>query len=280
MVQTLSGTQAAYALGHAPGELQRLIDPARFFGDLTAQVFQLAGLRAGMRVLDIGCGAGDVAFLAAGMVGPAGEVIGVDRSPDAVALASRRAAESGLTNLRFEVADIADFVLDEPVDALVGRLVLMYMADPAVVLRHLAALVKPGGIVACHEFDLDGAVSDPPCPTFDTAIRRIAGALNRAGADSRSGRRLRQIFREAGLPAPQQILSARVEHGPASPIYAQVVGITRTLLPVMERTGLATAGEVGIDTLAERMRAEAVALDASLISPVFIGAWARKDTAD
>jgi SAM-dependent methyltransferase len=279
MVQTLPETQATYALGHAPGELQRLIEQARFFGDMTAQVFQLAGLRAGMRVLDIGCGAGDVAFLAASMVGPAGEVIGVDKSPDAVALASRRAAESGLANVRFLVADVAELALDEPVDALVGRLALMYMADPAVILRRLSALVRPGGIIACHEFDLTGAVSDPLCPTFDAAIDRIARALNRAGADSRMGRRLRQVFREAGLPAPQQILNARVEHGPESSIYAQVAGITRTLLPVIDRTGIATAEEVGIDTLAERLRAEAVALDATLISPIFVGAWARRDLA-
>jgi ubiquinone/menaquinone biosynthesis C-methylase UbiE len=280
MIQTLPATQASYALGHAPRELQRLIDQARFFGDLTAQVFQLAGLRAGMRVLDIGCGAGDVAFLAASMVGPTGDVIGVDKSPEAVALASRRAAEAGLTNVRFVLADIAELELDEPVDALVGRLVLMYMADPAVVLRRLAALVKPGGIIAFHEFDLDGAESDPPCPVFDTAIGRISQALIRAGADSRAGRRLRQVFREAGLPAPQQILHARVEHAPDSSAYEQIVAITRTLLPVMERTGVATAEEVGIDTLAARMRAEAVALDATLITPVFFGAWARTGAAD
>lgn len=280
MAQTLPETQAAYALGHAPGELQRLIEQARFFGDMTAQVLQLAGIQAGMRVLDIGCGAGDVSFLAASMVGAAGEVIGVDRSPEAVAFASRRAAEAGLTNVRFQVADIIDLALDEPVDALVGRLVLMYMADPAVVLRRLAALVKQGGIITCHEFDMHGAVSDPPCPTFDTAIARITQALNRAGADSRAGRHLRQVFCEAGLPAPQQILNARVEHGPDSAIYDGVTGITRTLLPVMERTRVATAEEVGVDTLADRLRAEAVALDATLISPVFIGAWARKETAD
>jgi hypothetical protein len=55
-----------------------------------------------------------------------------------------------------------------------------------------------------------------------------------------------------------------------------VVQITRTLLPLMERTGLATAVDVGIETLPDRMRAEAVALDATLVSPSFVGAWTRK----
>ena len=269
--------QADYALGHATEELQRLIDQASYLGDMTAHVFQLAGLRAGMRVLDIGCGAGDVAFLAASMVGPMGEVIGVDRSPEAVTLAERRAAAAGLTNVRFVIGDIATLELDAPVDALVGRLVLMYLPDPAVVLRRLATFVRPGGIIACHEFDLAGARSEPACPTFATATERIIAALTSAGADSRAGMALRRIFREAGLPAPRSILHARVEHGPEAQVYSQLTQITRTLLPVMERTGIASAEEVAIDTLAERLRAEALSLDATLISPPFIGAWARNE---
>lgn len=77
-----------YVLGHSSAELQRLIDQSRFFGDLTAQVLRQAGLGRGMRVLDVGCGAGDVSFLAASIVGPTGEVIGIDRSPNS-ALARR-----------------------------------------------------------------------------------------------------------------------------------------------------------------------------------------------
>lgn len=66
-------TNPSYVLGNTPEELTRLGDQARFFGDLTAQLLQLAGLDAGMHVLDVGCGAGDVAFLAASMVGPSGD---------------------------------------------------------------------------------------------------------------------------------------------------------------------------------------------------------------
>ncbi len=51
--------------------------------------------------------------------------------------------------------------------------------------------------------------------------------------------------------------------------------MTRVMLPLMQRTGIATAEEVGVETLAERIRAEAVALDATLVSPPWIGAWTR-----
>jgi SAM-dependent methyltransferase len=265
----------SYVLGHSGDELQRLIEQGQFFGGLTASVLQSAGIGGGMRVLDIGCGVGDVSFLAARLVGPSGEVIGVDRSAEAAALATHRASEAGLTNVRFVTQDVADLRLDAPVDALIGRLVLMYFADPAVMLRRLLSLVKPGGIVAFQELDMDGARSEPPCPLFETAVARIRDAFARAGCDPRTGLKLARIFQEAGLPAPRMILGARVEAAPDSPIYDQVANVTRSLQPLMERLGVATAADIGIDTLADRIREEAQALNATLVSPSLVGAWTQ-----
>jgi SAM-dependent methyltransferase len=279
MVHATVEQRTTYVLGHSGSELDRLIEQGRFFGDLTRQLLQAAGLRSGMRVLDLGCGAGDVSFLAAALVGPAGTVVGVDRAPEAVELATGRATAAGLSNVRFLVHDFVDLELAEPVDAIVGRLVLMYQADPAVVLRRLSGFLAPGGVVAIQELDLDGAKSEPVCPSFVTAVRRIDETFRRIGADPRTGLKLGTIFREAGLPAPQMVLGARVEGGADSPIYDQVTQVTRSLLPQMERTGVATAGEVDVETLAERLRAEALALGATLVSPSLIGAWVRKEPA-
>lgn len=276
MAQAVVEHEPIYALGHSDAELNRLIDQARFFGDLTEQVLTMAGIEPGMRVLDVGCGTGDVSFLVASMVGPSGSVVGVDKSPEAVARATERAAAAGVANARFLTGDLADLTLDEPVDAVVGRLVLMYLADPAVVVRRLAGFVKPGGVVAFHEFDVEGARSQPSCPLFEATVQRIKETFVRAGCDIRAGLRLGGIFEEAGLPTPRMILGARVEHGADSQMYEQVTGVTRSLLPLMERTGVATPEEVDIDTLAGRLRDEAVGRDATIVSPSFIGAWARK----
>jgi ubiquinone/menaquinone biosynthesis C-methylase UbiE len=278
MKQIQPSQPSGYALGHAEDELDRIINVARYFGDLTEHVLHLAGLAPGMRVLDVGCGPGDVVFLAARLVGPEGTVIGVDKSPEAIELAQQRADAAGLTNVQFVAQDLSDaeLVLDEPVDALIGRLVLQYFADPALVLRRLATLVKPGGLVAFQEADMkDGVYSEPVCPVYETAIQRIAQTFTRIGADPRTGQRLSQVFQEAGLPAPQMILHSRVEHGSDSPIYTLVAQNTRVMLPLIQRTGVATAEEVGVETLAERMREEAVALDATLVVPPWIGAWTR-----
>jgi ubiquinone/menaquinone biosynthesis C-methylase UbiE len=278
MEQIQASQPSSYALGHAQDELDRIINAGRFLGDLTEHVLHLAGLAPGMRVLDVGCGPGELAFLAARLVGPQGTVIGVDLSPEAIETARQRAAAIGLTNVHFLTRDLADseLVLDEPVDALIGRLVLQYLPDPALVLRRLASLVKPGGLVAFQEADMkDGVYSEPVCPLYETAIQWIAQTFTCIGAEARTGSRLAQIFEEAGLPAPRMVLHARVERGPDSPLYQFVAQMTRVMLPLMQRTGVATAEEVGVETLAERVREEAVALDATLVTPPFIGAWTR-----
>jgi SAM-dependent methyltransferase len=278
-VRTARVDDPAYSLGHSAGELDRLIDQARFIGDLTEHLLRLAGLAAGMRVLDIGCGAGDASFLAARLVGPSGAVIGIDKAPEAIAVARERAHAAGLANVEFRIADAAEVSLDAPVDALIGRLVLMYFAEPAAVLRHLARQVRPGGVVVFQELDVTGVASEPYCPVYEVAAQRIRQTLTRVGNDPRAGLKLRRIFCEAGLPAPHMIQAARVEGGPDSPVYAQVAQITRALLPLMERTGVATAANVDVETLAARLRTEAVTQDALLVYPPFYGAWARTEAA-
>jgi SAM-dependent methyltransferase len=273
------GPADAYILGHADEELERLVRQARFFGAITDHLFREAGIGPGMRVLDVGCGAGDVAFAVARIVGASGAVTGVDRSPEAVLLASRRAETDTLENVTFRVADAADVgasLAPDAYDALVGRLVLMYAPDPAAWLRSLLRAVKPGGIVTFQEFDMEGARSSPPSPLYDGAVARLREAFRRGGAETRMGLRLGRVFEDAGLPAPQMLLGARVERGPDSPAYQQVADVTRTLVPLMEKTGVATPAEVGIDTLAGRLRDEAVALDSTLVSPLLVAAWARK----
>ena len=274
MSQTASPARH-YALGHSDEEINRLIAQSQTLDDLTRQVFYQAGIGPEMRVFDIGCGAGDVSFLAARLVGPEGHVIGVDRSNEAVEAARGRAEASGLANVEFRVADLPDLELEAPVDALIGRLVLMYFPDPAVVLRRLAPLVRPGGIVAFHEIDIESARSLPPGELFATSIKRIADTFTRTGADIRSGINLGPISREAGLPPPQMALSAQIECGPDYTFQNQIVGLTRSLLPLMERTGVASAEEVDVETLGNRLHDQALKSGATLVSPSYVGAWTR-----
>ena len=106
--------------------------------------------------------------------------------------------------------------------------------------------------------------------------RANSPAFAKAGIGVRTGPCLGRIFEGAGLAAPTMTLSARVERGFDAKIYSQLTGITRAMLPMITRTGVATAESVDVDTLETRLREEAMELDAAtLVAPPLIGAWAR-----
>src|SRR5437667_6242552 len=130
LMNMAASQQSSYALGHSEQELERLAHQAQVFAPFTRQLFEQAGIGPGMRILDVGCGAGDVAFLAADLVGPSGEVIGADRAAAAVRWATDRAQERGIRNVSFVEGDPTVIDFDQQFDAVVGRLVLMYYSDP------------------------------------------------------------------------------------------------------------------------------------------------------
>src|SRR5690242_9611805 len=125
-------------------------------GPVTRRIFSVAGIAPGMRVLDVGSGNGEVAFLAAALVGHDGLVIGTDRVPGPIAAARARAQARSLRNVDFRVGDPGEMTFERPFDAVVGRYVLQFNPDPAAMLRKLAGHLRPGGVVAFHELDWDG----------------------------------------------------------------------------------------------------------------------------
>jgi 2-polyprenyl-3-methyl-5-hydroxy-6-metoxy-1,4-benzoquinol methylase len=264
-----------YVLGHSAEELNRLIDQARLFGELTEDVFVRAGIGPGMRVLDVGCGAGDVSFLLAGMVGPSGAVVGVDRSEDAVAMANARALAMGLGQVSFSQGEIEDISLDQAADAAVGRFVLMYSPDPSVSLRRIAENVRAGGIVAFQEMNVAEAKSFPQVDLFEQSMRWIIETLHREKVKNLMGLGLYRTFVEAGLPPPQMIMGARIEGSSDSLGYQIVAQVVKSLLPVMEKLGIANEKEVQIETLAQRLRDEVLSRGAVIVLPPLVGAWTR-----
>src|SRR5467141_93683 len=148
---TTTNPTADYALGNTDAEHERLIWQAARVAPITERLFREAGIGPGQRVLDIGSGVGDVALIAARLVGPSGEVVGIERDPRSIARAAARMAEAGLRNVSFTQSDAAQIPSDNPFDAAVGRYILMFLPDPISVLRSLSHLVRPGGILAFQE---------------------------------------------------------------------------------------------------------------------------------
>lgn len=264
-----------YALGHSEDELDRLRTQARLIDPITRRFFRAAGIEPGMRVLDVGCGAGDTSLLLAEMVGERGEVVGVDRAPAAIAAA--RSKVTGRTDrLRFLEGDPAEMSFDLPFDAVAGRYVLMFQEQPATTLNRLASHLRAGGLLVFHELDYEGISSFPPLPTFDRLTRWNAETTRLYGADPRMGSKLVAAFLTAGLPMPTVRVEALSGKGAASAdLLLRARNLTRSLLPAMERLGVATRAEVGLDTLLERMQAEAVARDSVVVGHLEVGAWCR-----
>src|SRR5438270_8475503 len=145
-METAATHQSDYALGHSPQELERLSHQGQAFGPFTRQLFEQSGIGPGMRILDVGSGAGDVAFLAAELVGPDGNVVGVDRVGAAVEWATARASSREVKNVTFLEGDPALMLFDQKFDAVLGRFVLMYYHDPVETIRRLARHVRPGAL--------------------------------------------------------------------------------------------------------------------------------------
>jgi ubiquinone/menaquinone biosynthesis C-methylase UbiE len=265
-----------YVLGHAADELDRLISQAAFFGDLTGHTLRTAGLGPGMRVLDVGCGAGDVSFLAASIVGPSGRIVGVDQNSDAVALATSRAQQAGAANVSFHTGDITNLAYEQEFDAVIGRLLMIYLGDPVAGVRAFSRYVKSGGLIYFQEFCMPGTMSVPPVPLFADCVRMINEAFARAKIDLYIGMRLPAIYRAAGFASSSSLAMSRIETGADSPAYAYLAQTIRSLLPMIEKTGVATKEQVDIETLADRLRDEVVSRDAVIHLPELIASWTRK----
>lgn len=267
-----------YPLGRSAAETQRLILQNQIYGPLTRGFLVAAGLTRGMKVLDLGSGAGDVALVLADLVGPEGRVVGVDMNSEILETARTRARAAGWTNIEFLHGDVHGLDLANDFDAVVGRWILMYLADPAELLRQVQARLRPGGIVAIQESaDLTTPVrSYPPLPLHDRIIRWTTPPADTLGPTMDMGLRLYRTFHAAGLHAPQLRQDAPIGGGPDWPGYAYIAGSVRSLLPLLEQLGTVTAAEADVDTLEDRLRAELVGDDGVQILPTVIGAWARR----
>jgi ubiquinone/menaquinone biosynthesis C-methylase UbiE len=251
-------------------EYERLIQQGSIFDALTKNLLKASGLVAGMNVLDIGAGAGNVARLVAGIVGPTGHVTAVDRDPAAVEIARRH---NTVPTIEFRVADAHTLDgIGDGFDAVTGRLVLAYLSNPAAALREAAARVRPGGLVIMEECDMAYLWASPQTPLWSQVRSWFLEALEKAQIETRMGPALFTLFGEAGLPSPQLLSRATASGGPDTIAWAWG-NVVAAAVPVMERFGVATRQDVDPATLSQRLVAETIATNGCAIGPLMTVAW-------
>lgn len=274
-------TRESYPFKSSDEERQRLIAQGELVAPLTQRLFERAGITSGMRVLDIGSGSGDVAFSAARLVAPRGSVIGVDRDSAQVAFAEQRARADGLTNVRFIVGDFREIELSPAVDAVVGRLVLMYAADPLDALRRALRNLKTGGVIALQEsvIDYDGPVLIEPLDCLAAkAAEWFRAGFKHTGVHPRMGLRLFGLMRAAGLdPSTEIDMLVPIQQGPEGALFSSLTSVIRSQMRAIVASGVATEAEIDIETLEKRLIADAP--DCGVVGYFnlgHVGVWAKK----
>jgi SAM-dependent methyltransferase len=190
--------------------------------------------------------------------------------------ATARGLERRIENVEFLLGDPAEMTFHSPFDAVVGRFVLMYYPDPVHAIRNLSRHLRPGGIMVFQEFDMSYVRSYPAAPTFERACTLMTGTFRATGTRVQMGADLYSVFLTAGLPGPSLRMDVLIAGGETFPGYEVLTETIESLLPVMERFGIATAAEVNLPSLAKRMREEITARKGVAFSPALIGAWSRK----
>jgi SAM-dependent methyltransferase len=272
----MASDDGGYVLGRSAAETRRLIHQSQLYHPATRRLLEAAGVGPGMRVLDLGSGAGDVALLAGELVGPGGEIVGVELDTALIDTARARADALGYDHVHFVAGDARALPVAGPFDAVISRFFLVFHADPATLLREVARHLRPGGLVICQEHDfVSPPVSVPESPTWEQFWRWLRAIFAANDFDLALPYRFPVIYRDAGLTLPQLRHEAPVGYDAEWLGYVYAAGTLRSLLPMLERHNIATAAEVNVETFAARLHAEVGAVGGSARATPVVGAWGR-----
>jgi ubiquinone/menaquinone biosynthesis C-methylase UbiE len=259
-----------YYLGHSKLEMDRLTAQAEVLRPVTERLLKSAGIKPGMRVLDLGCGAGDVTMIAAELVGADGVVVGADRAAEAIDLDTKRAEHAGFENITFKVATESDANDAQRYDLIVGRYVLIHQPDPVSFIRAALARLAPGGIFALHEIDLHKKGETlPAVPSVDVYIAQIMAAMRAGIPQPDAAARLVELFLEAGASCPQIFCERPAAAGPAASMYRWIA------LNMAVVSALTNAEPIDADRLETQIGNEMARARSQLVAPDQCCAWVQ-----
>ncbi len=267
---------SSYVMGYEDRERRRLSLQASILNPLSDQLLRRAGVSSGLRVLDIGCGVGELSMVAARLVGHRGRVTGIDVDEKALALAAARAEEQGLDQLDFVHGDLGAFRTDVSYDAVIGRHILIHTPDPRGVVGRAYSSLNPGGVAVFQEFDFTVVHrAFPDAPLYERNFEIFRAFFTKV-TQGNIGTRLFQMMIDAGFQTPECRAEYPMDGGADSPFYEWFAESLRSILPRAEALGVVRSDEVGIDSLAERLRDETVSRGCCAPGPAMVGCIARK----
>ncbi|HXP21301.1 MAG TPA: methyltransferase domain-containing protein [Streptosporangiaceae bacterium] len=265
---------ATYALGSSPGESARLQRQADELAADSAALLDKVRLRPGQSAIDLGCGPRGVLDLLAERVSPGGRVVGLDADPVHTAMAADFAAERRLGGVEIMTADARSTGLPSgSFDLVHARTLFINLPEPAGVAAEMARLARPGGWVADMEPDTEHALCYPPHPAFDRVCDIFRVVFSRNGADVAMGRRVPELFRQAGLADVE--VEARVQMYPPGNSRRTVrLDLIRAMRPMVLEMEVATEAE--LDELDAALRPHLTHPDTITMSGLLFLTWGCK----
>lgn len=177
----------------------RLAVLAGVLAPTTERHLDRAGSLAGLTVVDVGCGGGDVTFELARRVGPNGQVVGIDLDEEKLGWARAEAQAQGLDHVRFEACDVTQGWPVAGADLVYARFILTHLRTPQDLLRQAAQALKPGALILVEDIDIAGRFSYPDSAAVNDAADLYIALSQRRGGDPLIGRRLGLLLEEAGF---------------------------------------------------------------------------------
>lgn len=265
-----------YALGSDRAERERLQRQSAELQEQSSALLDRTGIADGWAAIDLGCGPSGIIELLAARVGRNGRVVGLDFNPDNVALAQELARERGLANVDVMQGDARHTGLPtSSFDLVHCRTLLINVPEPEGVVAEMVRLARPGGCVIALEPDIPMSVCYPRLEAWDRMAKLFRESIDRDGADETIGRRLPELFWQAGLVDVGVEASTNVyPHGHSRRTVR--LDLFRTLRGKMVARGMANAAE--LDDIDQAVRAH---LDdpRTLIAHTSFMAWGRKPAA-
>lgn len=263
-----------YVLGTSDHELDRLRLQNEVWSEITDGFLDALGIKAGWRVLDLGCGPGMLLDGFRRRVGPHGSVLAVDESARWIEHVEGRVRSEGWRNTRALRARIEELELeDSSFDLVFLRWVLGFLPEPGAVVGRLARLLRRGGILAVMDYNHEGISLFPRSVGFDAVIRGTRRLYASAGGDTWIMGRIEGLFRAAGL-VPEHFLPRVIAGGPSSSAFRWADAFFPFHVEGMVEAGLVTPEER--DVFLRDWAARKADPDAVFFSPIVVAASARR----
>ncbi|NIM72041.1 MAG: methyltransferase domain-containing protein [Gammaproteobacteria bacterium] len=178
---------------------ERLRLLSEVMGPSTRALLAEAGIPAGSKCLDVGCGGGDVTCELARVAGSTGRAIGIDRDETLIDIARRESNQQRHGNTSFEVRDVVEWEPTEQFDIVYARFLLSHLQNPERLIAVMHRHIRPGGMMIIEDIDFRGHFSEPDCPALQRYVELYTRSVQSRGADPNIGPRLPCLFQDAGF---------------------------------------------------------------------------------